>query len=102
MRGWRRRRIFWVMPIAAEQVQRLGPVTAALDRTRNMLVEAVLNDWNLQFELVEFPLEQIRTDPTQQVRETTHIADPELGEEYLTQHRNGAQFPAIVLRAPGL
>ena len=50
---------------------------------------------------MEFPLEQIRTDPTQRVRETTHIADPELGEEYLTQHRNGAQFPAVVLRAPG-
>lgn len=77
-------------------------MTEALDRTRNMQVEAVLNGWNLQYELVEFPLEQIRTDPTQQVRETTHIANPEVVEEYLTQHRNGAQFPAIVLRAPGI
>lgn len=67
---------------------------------RNSQVEALLKNWNLQFELVDFPLEDIIVDGTQQVREADHIANADVVEEYLIQYKNGAQFPAIVLRAP--
>ena len=73
-----------------------------LARVRNTQVEALLLNWNLQFELVDVGLDQIRTDPTQQVRDSDHIANPEIVSEYLVQHENGAQFPPIVLRKPGI
>lgn len=49
-----------------------------------------------------FPLDQIITADDQQVRDVENIAHDDIVEEYLTQHRNGAIFPPLVLRRPGV
>lgn len=77
-------------------------MTQPLAEARNHQVEALLKTWNLAFDLVEVDLDQIVTDPTQQVRDLEHIASPETVAEYLVQYKNGAKFPALVLRHPGV
>ena len=73
-----------------------------LERARNHQVEAMLTNWNLTFELVDFPLDSVQAVADQQVRDSENIADKDRVEEYLVQHTNGAQFPPLILRRPGI
>jgi hypothetical protein len=72
-------------------------------RVRNPQVEALFQNWNLEFELVdEFPIADVQTIAGQQVRDAVNIANKDTVAEYLVQHKNGAIFPPIVLRRPGI
>ena len=72
------------------------------DKTRDARIEALWLSWNVPNELVEFPIEDIRTLEGAQVRELGHIAPSEGVEEYALQMKGGAQFPPIVLMKPNI
>ena len=62
---------------------------------------AKLREWNLRYELdAEFPLDNVRRDGHQQVRQQIHIAPVLRVDEYTQQMRNGAIFPPILLMSP--
>ncbi len=73
------------------------------DPFRYLPFEAKLREWNLQYEVVpEFPIDQIRRDPSVQVRSGQHIAPRDRVDEYTQQMKNGAQFPPIILYKPDI
>src|SRR6476659_1129206 len=68
----------------------------------NPQAESIFNRWGLSWELIpNFPIDQIQDVAGQQVRFRANIANLDVVEEYLQQHRNGAVFPPIVLAHPG-
>jgi hypothetical protein len=67
----------------------------------NPVVEALLRDWNLRFELLEaVPIESIVQVSEQQARAVANRATRERIEEYAEQMKAGAPFPPFVLREP--
>lgn len=68
------------------------------DLRRDLRIEGLLRDWNIEFTFdVEVPLRKLDTgtDATQ-VRQVEHRAPRETVEEYATQMRAGAHFPPMV------
>lgn len=64
---------------------------------------AKIKSWNLDCEVdEEFPIEKVQRSAAAQVRDTSHIAPALRVEEYTQQMRNGAIFPPILLRKPGI
>jgi ParB-like chromosome segregation protein Spo0J len=69
--------------------------------TADSKVEALLQEWNLRFELLEaVEIASIVQVSEQQARAVAHRALPENVEAYYEHMKNGAQFPPIVLREP--
>lgn len=67
---------------------------------RNTQVEALLDDWNLRWEIEIVEIASIRDIDDQQVRNATDRAIPESVETYALQMDGGSPFPPIVLRSP--
>ena len=73
------------------------------DLRRDVRVEGLLREWNLDFEFeAEYPIGKIdRTDEGLQVRQTGHRAPTEQVDEYATHMRAGALFPPVILNHRG-
>jgi len=73
------------------------------DLRRDVRVESLLRDWNLEFEFdPEYPLKKVdTTEGDLQVRDVGHRAPTETVEEYATQMRGGALFPPMILNHKG-
>jgi len=73
------------------------------DLRRDVRVESLLRDWNLEFEFdPDYPIKKVDTsDGDLQVRDVSHRAPAENVEEYATQMRGGALFPPMILNQKG-
>lgn len=72
------------------------------DVVRNSQAEAIFDNWNLTYTLdPAFPVDDIRSIESQQVRDSGNRANRHIVEEYFQQSENGAKFPPIVLRKNG-
>jgi hypothetical protein len=67
---------------------------------RNTQVEALLDEWNLGWELGMVEIASIVDFDDQQVRNANDRAVPEVVDTYALQMGNGAAFPPILLRYP--
>jgi len=76
-------------------------MTTIVRPTADPKVEALLQEWNLRFDLLEaVEIESIVQVSDQQARAVARRALPENVEQFYEQMKNGAQFPPIVLREP--
>jgi len=68
------------------------------DLRRDVRIEGVLRDWNLEFEFAaEYPLKKIDAGAHEtQVRSSEHRAPRDMVDEYANQMRGGALFPPMV------
>jgi len=72
-------------------------VNTTLDHPRDPRAEGLFLAWNLSYELVDLPLDQVQQLAGAQVRGTRNIAPSEGVDEYATHMRAGAVFPPIVV-----
>jgi ParB-like chromosome segregation protein Spo0J len=69
---------------------------------QDTLVEKLLDDWQLPWELVsEYPLDEIDVKEATQVRTVAHRAPADRVQEYELHLANGAVFPPLVVTSTG-
>lgn len=67
-------------------------------RKIGVMIESKLIEWNIPYEYFpEFPIDDIKTIETTQIRSADHRVSQEQAERYAGQMANGAVFPPIVL-----
>jgi len=79
-----------------------APVIGKPDpRTAGLQIEAKLVDWQLSYDYQpEYQIDDVRVADWIQVREARHLADKDTLTEFVTQMREGAVYPPIVLMEP--